>query len=148
MSRAAEVGDNLNFTSDDAADGGFDSEGYVLEPGDDNGRTVKKAGAGSNTNAFMGVNHKSTYNYDESVVQQGVPVGVIQDGVAMVLCMGGANYQLGEHVYFPDTGEDAGVASKSNNSNTEVGKVVEDHDDSAGSASDPVLVKVRVDGRV
>jgi len=147
MSRAAEVGDNLNFTSDDAADGGFDSEGYVLEPGDDSGRTVKKAGAAS-SNAFLGVNHKSTYNYDESVVQQGVPVGVIQDGVAMVLCKGGVNYGLGDLVYFPASGDDAGVAQSGDNSTTEVGKVVEDHDDSGGQASDPVLVKVRVDGRV
>ncbi|QLG30169.1 hypothetical protein HUG10_21515 (plasmid) [Halorarum halophilum] len=147
MSRVAEVGDNLKFTADGAV--GFDSEGYVLVPGDDGDRHVKKAAAGTGTTtAFMGVNHKSTYNYDGTQVLTGQPVGVIQDGVANVLAMGGVDYNQGDTLYFPTTGEDAGVASTSDNTNTEVGTVVEGHDDSGGSASDPVLLKVRVDGRV
>lgn len=145
MSRVQEVGDNINYTAD--GDVGFDSEGYVLEPGVDGNRNVQKAQAGtSSTNAFVGVTHKSTYNYDETEVLDGQPVGVIQDGVALVLAPAGVAYAQGESLYFPNNGEEAGVASKTNDSNTEVGSVVEGYD--AGNDNGLVLLKVRVDGRV
>lgn len=148
MSRVQEVGDNINYTADDGV--GFDGEGYLLEPGTDGNRNVQKAqpapDSGISDNAFVGVTHKSTYNYDETEVLTGQPVGVIQDGVALVLAAGDYDYAQGESLHFPDFEEEAGVASTTNADNTEVGSVVEGYN--ATDVTGPVLLKVRVDGRV
>jgi len=147
MSRVHEVGDNINYTADSGV--GFDSEGYLLEPGTEGDRNVQIAQPVDATETpFVGVTHKSTYNYDETEVLTGQPVGAIQDGIAMMLAVGGVDYNQGDVLHFPSAtaGESAGVASKTDTSNTEVGSVVEGYDASADSG--PVLLKVRVDGRV
>lgn len=145
MSRVQEVGDNINYTADSGV--GFDGEGYLLEPGTEGDRNVRKAQAGAtSTNAFVGVTHKSTYNYDETEVLTGQPVGAIQDGVALVLAAGDTDYSQGATLYFPGADEEAGVASVTQDANTEVGSVVEGYD--ATGEAGPVLLKVRVDGRV
>lgn len=146
MTRPQDVGDNKNYYAD--SDVGFDSEGYILVPGDDNSsdgdRFLKKAPSGGG-GTFMGVNHMSSYNYDGTVVETGEPVATIQEGEAMVLCDGGTTYNVGDTIY--DGGDSDGVGTGSSGG-TEVGTVMEQVDDSGGATSDPVLVPVNITGRV
>lgn len=144
MSRPQDVGDNKNYYADD--DTGFDSEGYLLIPGDDSGnRQVQKYPADGAAYEFVGVNHMSTYNYDDTEVEMGQPVAVHQEGEVNVLAEP-ANYTFGEEVHAGDS--NAGVADKSGNTATgvAVGSVAEDRDLSGESG--PAILAVNITGRV
>jgi hypothetical protein len=140
MTRRSEVGDNRTYMAD--SDTGFDAEGYVLTAGTDSGdRQVRKA---SGADSFVGVNHRSSYNHDDTEVLTGQPVAVEQDGVVNVQCVDGNAYSLGDEVYVSGT---AGVADPSTNTNDLVGKVAEDVDTTAGDGTGTALVPVNITGR-
>lgn len=143
MSRPQDVGDNKNYYADEEV--GFDSEGYVLGPGEDDGpRQVKK---NDGTEPFVGVTHLSTFNHDKTEVLEGEPVAVHHEGEVNVLCEPGREYTHGE-IVFAST-EYAGIAAADGEENAgdeEVGRVVEGEDLSDDEA--PGVVKVNITGRV
>lgn len=139
MSRPNDVGDNKNYYADDGV--GFDSEGYVLAPGDNDGeRNVKPHPAGGEP--FVGVNHKSTYNYDDTEVLMGEPLAVHQEGEVNVLAEPEA-YTLGTEVFVDPSG---GTVSTADNTNMPVGSVAEDRDLSGETG--PAILAVNITGRV
>ena len=150
MARILTVGERYNYPLDD--DCTLDKEGYCLGPGDDGGDALHKA---TGTDPFMGVNHKSTYDVEDEVLESGggpYPaassdgqggMAVEQDGVVNMLCVEGVVYGTGDTVYLSGT---AGVADNASTGNTVVGKVFKEMD--LTDASSPDWVPVQITGYV
>lgn len=146
MSRVRDVNENPSYPID--SDTSFDKEGYCLGPGNDGGDHLRKA---TGTDAFMGVNHKSSYDqYDETIESGGGPqpvdsqdgmgqMAVEQDGIVNMLCADGATYSTGDAVYLSGT---AGIADNASTSNTQVGTVYKEVDLSGASSPDHVPVQI------
>lgn len=124
MTRPRDLNENPGYDTDSTV--GFDSEGYVLMPGADSGETVQKHDGSAS--AVVGVNHMSTYNYDETVVQTGERnVPVIQDGYVNVLVgTDDVDFELGEDVEVDNTAAGKVVPSGTTNASGEkVGSAVQ-----------------------
>ena len=142
MSRTRAMGDDMSYQADSTV--GFDSEGYCLTPGDDNGDTVKKATLEDN---FVAVNKASTYNADDTQVRTGEPVDVHMDGEVNVLCKEGVDYTFGTKLYLSDVPGVADSNVDTDGGGTDdsfVGKVAEGVD--LTGASGPGLVPVQISG--
>lgn len=147
MTTRREVGDFPTYMADDGV--GFDQEGYILSPGADGDRNVKKASEGDA--AFVGVNHMSTYNHDNTEVLTGEPLAVIQEGVPNVLCVDGATYNFGDMVSLsgtPGVGDKVADTSGDTTPDIVVGKVMYTTDLSGGDGSGIGLVPVNITGYV
>lgn len=143
MSRPQDVGDNKNYYADD--DVGFDSEGYLLAPGTDSGeRQVQKHDGAAGT-PFVGVNHMSTYNHDDTEVRMGQPVAVHQEGEVNVLAAP-QTYEFGEEVYASSATGGVATNVDADNNGVAVGSVAEDRDLSGESAA--AILAVNITGRV
>lgn len=150
MTRPKPIGEEQDYPID--ADTSFDQEGYCLGPGNDGGDHLRKA---TGTDAFMGVNDKSSYNVDDSVLESGggpYPetdtdgmghMAVLQDGIVNMLCASGNVYNAGDEVYLSGT---AGIADNASTGNTRVGTVYKTMD--LSGASSPELVMVHITGHI
>lgn len=147
MTAPRDIGDYPTYNAE--ANTGFDNEGYVLVPANPGSadKEVTKSDSASPGGTFVGVNHHSTYNYDDTEVRQGEAVGIHQEGVVNVLVEGGTDYQFGDTLYISENND--GVANASNpGSDTEVGKVMERNDLSGEASGDFFIVKAQITGRV
>ena len=102
-------GEVKTYKTKAAAAGCFDRPGIVVKKDTTTASDVRVTKIAASGDVPFGVCVQDTYNQDESIIQSGVAVGVVSEGVVMVAVEAGT-YRIGDRISCADTTDGYGRA--------------------------------------